>query len=195
MRIAVTIVSSVLLSSVGALPTNAGENERAASPQDIEFFEKKVRPVLAARCYSCHSGKAKKLQGGLKVDSFKALLSGGDSGAAIVPGKPAESLLIAAIQFDSDADFQMPPKGKLPDREIAALTEWVLRGAPFPGGTNSAPSQEDAIDFEEARQFWSFVPAEHQALPAIQQSDWPRQRIDHFILAAIEREGLSPSPI
>ena len=194
MRAAVAILYSSLVLCGGALAASADDGQHAVSPRDIEFFEKKVRPVFAARCYSCHSRKAETVQGGLKVDSLGALLAGGDSGPAIVPGKPEESLLIAVIRFDSNADFQMPPKGKLPDREIAALAEWVRRGAPFPGATDRSPRQKDTIDFAQGRRFWSFAPVEQHSLPAIVQSGWPRQKIDHFVLAAMERADLSPSP-
>ncbi|MFP6762951.1 MAG: DUF1549 domain-containing protein, partial [Planctomycetaceae bacterium] len=172
----------------------AFEDAPSADPAGLEFFEKKVRPILVSRCYACHSGRAKTVQGGLRVDSRKALLTGGDSGAAIVAGKPAESLLIAAIQFAAAADFQMPPKGKLPAREIAALTEWVRQGAPFPGSTETEGAAQVSIDFEQARRFWAFVPARQQPLPDTQQSRWPRHRIDHFILAAMRPAGLNPSP-
>jgi hypothetical protein len=191
MRIAVTISYSVLL--LVACTTACAEDTKPPSPQDIEFFEKKVRPVLAARCYSCHSNRSKTVKGSLKVDSRGALIAGGDSGSAIVPGKPQESLLIAAIQFAKNADFQMPPKGKLPEHEIAALTEWVRRGAPFPGGTASTPQGERKIDFAKARKFWSFVPVEEKPLPQTKQTDWAKERIDHFVLAAMEANGLSPS--
>ena len=169
------------------------DQPNSPSAADIEFFEKKVRPVLAARCYSCHSNRSKIVQASLKVDSREALLSGGDTGPAIVPGKPGESLLIAAIQFKADADYQMPPKGKLPDHEIRALSEWVRRGAPFPGGNGNTPQGERTIDFAEARKFWSFVPLEAQPLPQTGQADWPKQRMDHFVLAAMEAKGLRPS--
>jgi mono/diheme cytochrome c family protein len=189
-----TTVTILLFLCVGALSiTSADDKEQSPSPQDIEFFEKKVRPVLVARCYSCHSNKAKAVKGSLKVDSRAALLSGGDSGPAIVPGKQNESLLIEAIQFDSNANFQMPPKGKLPDHEIAALTEWVRRGAPFPGGAAVAERNKNKIDFEQARRFWSFVPVENKKLPTTKQSKWSRQRIDHFVLAGMEGQGLKPS--
>ena len=172
----------------------ADEGQPTAAPADIEFFEKKIRPLLAAKCYSCHSRRAKKLQGSLQVDSHAALLAGGDSGPAIVPGKPEQSLLIAAVQYAPDAQFEMPPQGKLADHEIAALTEWVRRGAPFPGGAALPAESPGKIDFTEARQFWSFVPVQKQSLPDLEQADWPRQRIDHFVLAAMERQGLRPSP-
>ncbi|MFP6621536.1 MAG: PSD1 and planctomycete cytochrome C domain-containing protein [Pirellulaceae bacterium] len=191
MRTTVTISFSVLL--LVTCTSACAEDTNSPSPQDIEFFEKKIRPVLAARCYSCHSNRSKTVKGSLKVDSRGALIAGGDSGSAIVPGKPQESLLIAAIQFKENADVQMPPKGKLPAHEIDALTEWVRRGAPFPGGTASTPPAERKIDFAEARKFWSFVPVEQKPLPKTKQADWAKQRIDHFVLAAMEANGLSPS--
>ncbi len=164
-----------------------------ATAQDIEYFEKKIRPLLVKRCYSCHSSDAKTVHGGLKVDSAQALFAGGDSGISIVPGKPKESLLIASISYDSDADYQMPPKGKLPDNEISELTEWVRRGAPFPHD-ESVAEMSKSIDMNSAKKFWSFQPVKEQALPKTVQSTWPRQRIDHFVLAAMEQQGLTPSP-
>src|SRR5437899_2642015 len=95
-----------------------------AEDSAIEFFEKKIRPVLAEHCYECHSAKAKKLGGRLLLDSRDGVRKGGDSGAAIEPGKPEESLLIAAVRYAGDA-VKMPPKGKLPATAIADLEEWV----------------------------------------------------------------------
>ncbi|QDT35000.1 Planctomycete cytochrome C [Thalassoglobus polymorphus] len=187
----------ILLSLVVLLgrATSAEEKKAlpAASPQDIEYFEKKIRPILAEHCYSCHSSSAKTVHGGLKVDSAQALYAGGDSGASILPGKPEESLLIAAILYDSDADYQMPPKGKLPESEIAELTEWVRRGAPFPDD-GSVETAKQEINMEEARKFWSFQPVHEQPLPTTSTSSWPQKRLDHFVLSAMEKQGLSPSP-
>ena len=193
MRPVITILTFAVVLNVGVLLATAEDQNKSTSPEDIEFFEKKIRPILAARCYSCHSSRSKTVQGSLKVDSHSALLTGGDSGAVIVPGKPAESLLIAAIQFDPNADFQMPPKGKLPKREIDALTEWVRRGAVFPGPTTSAPSKNKKIDFAKARQFWSFRPAKQMPLPKTTQTGWAKQRIDHFVLSSMEQKQLKPS--
>ena len=184
---------SVLLAVSVLCITASADEPNAPAPEDIEFFEKKVRPVLAARCYACHSNRAKAIKAGLKVDSREALLTGGDTGPAIVPGKPAESLLIAAIQFKASGDYQMPPKGKLPDHEIRALTEWVRRGAPFPGGAATTSAKERKIDFAKARKWWSFVPLDEQPLPKTEKTDWAKQRLDHFVLAAMEAKGLSPS--
>jgi hypothetical protein len=96
-----------------------------ALADDAAFFEKSVRPVLVEKCLSCHS--AAKAKSGLRLDIREMLLKGGEGGAAIVPGKPTESRLIAAVK--QSGDLKMPPAGKLPEREIAALEEWVRRGA------------------------------------------------------------------
>lgn len=95
---------------------------RAAREQ---FFEKSVRPLLAENCYSCHS--AKKQKGGLRLDSLEAILKGGESGPALVPGKPGESLLVEAINYDG---LEMPPTGKLPPEKVAVLSRWVFLGIP-----------------------------------------------------------------
>jgi hypothetical protein len=159
---------------------------------DYEFFEKKVRPVLFRRCYTCHSTKAKKVRGGLLLDSRAALLRGGDSGPAAVAGQPDKSLLLKAISY-RDERLQMPPKGKLPPREIALLTEWVRRGLPFP---DSAPTlaARKSIDLAAGRRFWSFQPLKTQPLPATRDGTWAAQCIDAFVLAELERHGLAPSP-
>lgn len=170
------------------------ENSRKFTADDIEYFERKVRPLLAKHCYSCHSNDAKTVHGGLKLDSAHSLLKGGDSGPAIVAGKPNDSLLIQSIHYGEDAYYQMPPKGKISDAEIAELSAWVKRGAPFPADTASSAMADEKIDFEKAKQFWSFRDVEKQPLPVTTKQDWQRQRIDHFILAAMEKQKLSPSP-
>src|SRR6188474_3024705 len=104
-----------------AVPMVLAASAAGADATAFEFFEKRVRPVLAERCYECHGEKKQK--GGLRLDSAAAVLKGGDSGAALVPGKPEESRLVKGISW-SDPDFQMPPKNKLSDSEIAILTEW-----------------------------------------------------------------------
>ena len=95
----------------------------------LAFFEKEVRPVLVSRCHECHSNTKQK--GGLRVDHIGYLKSGGDTGPALVPGKPEESALIEAVHYANE-DFQMPPKKKLPDAEIAILEKWIKMGAPWP---------------------------------------------------------------
>src|SRR5262249_46456228 len=122
---------SVLLVLLAGLPVLRAADPPAA---DVEFFEKKIRPVLAEHCYKCHSAAVKKPKGGLLVDSRATLLKGGDNGPAVVPGDAAKSLLLKAVSY-KDTDLQMPPKGKLPDAVLADMAAWVGRGAPWPGDT------------------------------------------------------------
>ncbi len=104
---------------------------RADEPVNEEFFERKVRPILADRCLECH-GKDKQ-KGGLRLDARESMLKGGDNGPAVAPGDAGKSLLVQFIRYGSD--IKMPPKGKLPDEEIAVLTKWVAGGAPWPAAT------------------------------------------------------------
>ncbi len=121
----------------------------------MAFFEQRVRPLLIARCYQCHS-EEKKVNGGLRLDSRRGLIEGGDSGPAVTPGKPEESLLLKAVRY-ADADLQMPPDGKLPAAELAVLEEWVRSGAPDPR-TDSAGSEKQDADHAAARAHWAYQP-------------------------------------
>lgn len=159
-------------------------------PEDRAFFEKSIRPILVERCQNCHATKTK-TRGGLLLDSGPALLRGGDSGPAVVPGQPEKSLLLRALRYD-DETLRMPPAGKLPAREIALLTEWVKRGAPFPG-PEAAPRAR-GIDLAAGRKFWSFQPLKTFPTPEVRHPAWPRRRIDRFLLATMEKRGLTPSP-
>ncbi|MBC8350844.1 MAG: PSD1 domain-containing protein [Planctomycetes bacterium] len=164
-----------------------------AGPEETEFFETKIRPLLVERCYSCHSAKAKKLQAGLHLDRRDAILEGGDSGPAIVPGKAAESLLIKAIRYQ---EYEMPPDRKLADVEIGLLTKWVEMGAPWPNTEPpGAVSPEKGYDWEYFRQkHWSFIPVKMPDRPSVQRAQWPRNDIDHFVLARLEAKQLAPNP-
>ncbi|HEX5272134.1 MAG TPA: DUF1553 domain-containing protein [Gemmataceae bacterium] len=166
----------------------------ADAPADRDFFERKVRPLLAERCFSCHSTAAKKRKGGLVLDSRAAVLRGGDSGPAAVPGEPDRSRLVEAVRY-GNADLQMPPKGKLSDTEVAVLEAWVRRGLPFPdGGAASGGRQPPVPRIEEGRKWWAFRPARKVAPPAVRDQSWPRRGIDSFILSGLEKGGLTPSP-
>jgi hypothetical protein len=157
--------------------------------EEVHFFEKSIRPLLHKRCFACHSQEKKK-RGGLLLDSRSALLEGGDSGSAVVPGQPAKSLLVHVVRHDH-ATIQMPPEGKLADHEISLLEEWIKRGVVFPGPANIAT--RSTIDLEAGRRFWSFQPLAINAIPNIRDTSWPRGRLDGFLHAAMERHGLSPS--
>lgn len=165
-----------------------GEQSQAA---EYEHFERKIRPLLSEHCFECHSDQAKTLHGGLRLDSADGVAVGGDSGSLLVAGKPEESLFINAILYE---EMEMPPKGRLAEADIAELTEWVRRGAHFPPAADQVPRTSNGIDFEAGRQFWSFQPVHTQPLPEVADANWPRTRVDSFVLAAMEREGLTPAP-
>jgi hypothetical protein len=163
---------------------------RAETPAaDSDFFEKKIRPVLVEHCYKCHgNGKAK---GGLSLASRDALLKGGDSGPALVPGDAAKSLLLQAVRHEGET--HMPPKGKLPAGVLADLSEWVRRGAVWPAATNGDTLRTSGTTFGAAeRAFWSFQPITDPKPPAVQNQAWPRQALDRFVLAKLEARGLHP---
>lgn len=181
-----------------AIPSTAAI---AAAPEfsaaEIEHFEKQIRPLLHRHCYECHSGESKTLHASLRVDRRESLAAGGDSGPALLPGKPEESLLIQVLRYDGD--IQMPPQGKLSKAEIRLLTEWVRDGAPFPASAADAGSGPRQVDIEQGRKFWSFQPLQTGDLPPLKSHDgglaeWPRSRMDHFVLAKLQEQGLRPSP-
>jgi hypothetical protein len=172
-------------------PPAAGAAEAAITPEQEAFFEAKIRPVLVMRCGKCHSSTAEKLRGGLHLDSREGLRRGGDTGPAIVPGQPDESLLIRAIRYRDD-ELQMPPKGKLPDAVVADFEAWVKMGAPDPRDAPAVATARPSADLGKARAFWSFRPPKKSSPPAVTRSDWPRDEIDRFLLAAIKSRGLAP---
>jgi hypothetical protein len=167
----------------------------AQTPSDpgIDFFEKKIRPILVEHCYECHSTAAKKDKGKLLVDSKAGLIKGGESGPAIVPGKPNESWLIKGVRY-SDPEFQMPPKGKLPAEVIADLEKWIAMGAPDPRGGAAVQITKYGPSVEEGRKFWAFRPPKRHPVPAVKDKAWARGTIDQFLLAKLEGAGLAPAP-
>ncbi|MHB1423294.1 MAG: PSD1 and planctomycete cytochrome C domain-containing protein [Gemmataceae bacterium] len=165
---------------------------RAESPsqRDLEFFEKQIRPVLVEHCFKCHgNGKTK---GGLSLTSRESLLKGGATGPAIMSGDATKSLLIQAVRYEGET--QMPPKGKLPERAIADLTDWVKRGAPWPAaaaGGDTIRSGGATISAAE-RAFWAFQPIADPPLPIVRNEGWVRESLDRFVLAKLEERGLHP---
>ncbi len=160
-----------------------------ADPAAVQFFEEHVRPVLATNCYSCHGADAQ--QGGLRVDSRAALLTGGKGGPAITPGAPDKSLLLTAVH--QTGPVKMPLGGKLKPAEIDALDAWVKMGAPWPLAAANAEPGGYALSPAQKR-FWSFQPVMRPKLPAVKNAAWARTPIDRFVLAKLEARGLGPAP-
>ncbi len=165
-----------------------------ATSEQIEFFEKHIRPVLVDHCYECHSAGAKKIKGGLLLDSRSGVRTGGDTGAVITPGDPEASMLIQAVRH-VDEDSAMPPKEKLSSAVIADLEQWVRQGAPDPRSddTLAAVQKKSSIDWTKARDWWSFRPLHAPTVPPVKDSAWPTSNIDRFVLAKIESAGLHPA--
>ena len=187
--------------TAGGVPVKA-----VFAPADIEFFERKVRPVLAEQCYACHSTSAQKMMGGLALDSRDALLKGGKSGAIIVPGHPESSRLLDAVRY-AKPDLQMPPKSKLSALVIADLSEWIARGAAWPGeGKEEKERRRKGEEEKKAagaaqtvmemrkRQHWAFQPVKQSPPPTVKAKSGVLNPIDRFVLAKLEAKGLKPAP-
>jgi len=166
--------------------------QAAEDASGIDFFEKKIRPVLVDSCYQCHSAQSEKVKGGLKLDTRGDVLRGGDSGPALVPGDPEKSLLIKAVRY-ADEDLQMPPKDKkLSAEQIADLEAWVKMGAPDPR-TNITVAATSIVT-DQAKKHWAYQPVRSPAPPAVKNTKWLQSPLDNFILARLESQRLKPSP-
>ena len=166
----------------------------AASDADIEYFETDVRPLLAERCFKCHG--AEKQKGELRLDHISYILEGGEQGPALVAGNLAESILVEAIEW-SDPDFQMPPKKKLSEAEIATLTRWVDMGAPWPEESVPTGSSTSKGDFDLAGRkasHWAWQAITDPAVPTVSKEAWNRNPIDAFVLDSLNKAELSPAP-
>ncbi len=186
------IVSGLLglLCSAPLLPAAAA----TFPPEQIEFFETKIRPVLVTQCYDCHSAQAKKLKADLRLDSLEGILKGGGSGPAMVVGDPAGSLLYQAMKYH-DPDTAMPPRAKLDEGIIADFEQWVKMGAPWPAEETPGAMEEVTWNWDQLRQnHWAFQPMARPAPPSVRNTGWPRGPVDAFILAGLEAAGLSPAP-
>ncbi len=172
------------------------------SAEQVEFFEKKVRPLLVENCFGCHGPNNSPPQGNFRIDSRAALLKGGDRGTALNSAKPLESSVLAAVSY-TDPHFQMPPKGRLTEEQIGTLTEWYKMGAPFPAkpatrgtgkSTVAASTGRPAFDIKARMKHWAWQPIQNPAVPAVKQKAWCRTPIDAFVLAKLEAKGLKPAP-
>ncbi len=162
-----------------------------ADPKALEFFEKRVRPVLAEQCYSCHS--AANVKGGLRLDSRAAMVKGGASGPVLAPGAPEKSRLLDVLSHIGAV--RMPPQGKLKPQQIADLTEWVRLGALWPevkveaGGAKGGPA-----DWARRSAHWAFQPVRAPAVPRVKNTAWVKNPVDAFVLARLEARGMAPAP-
>ncbi len=163
----------------------------AATPEQIEFFEKNIRPVLAEQCYACHSAKTTALAE-LRLDTRESVLKGGSRGPALTPGDPDASLILTALSYKK-LDLQMPPTGKLAEEQIADFRRWIEMGAPDPRDEAPAPvTQTTGYDFEKERKFWAFRPVTQPAVPAAEgETVGP---VDAFLAAKLAAAGLEPAP-
>ena len=183
MRFAAVLVGSLCV----LMPRAVAQAPAQPSAADVEFFETRVRPVLAVNCYGCH-GPDKQVNS-LRVDSREALVRGGKRGSALVAGKPGESLLIQAVRH---MGLQMPLGGRLKDSEIAALEEWVRRGAPWPASVVTQDAGDGRYE-RLVREHWAFQPVEKPALPEVAAARWSSHATDRFIHRALDEAGLSPA--
>lgn len=172
------------------IPVTAGQ-----ASQETDFFENKIRPLLEEHCLQCHATKTK-VRGGLLLDSAEGWQKGGDTGPALIPGDPAQSLLIQAVRY-GNPDLQMPPDGKLPEEAIQLLEDWVKSGAIDPRKPSANPGAHaplKGMSLEEGLQFWSFRPIQRPTLPEVRRLQERLQSpIDAFILSRLEQEGLEPA--
>ena len=171
-----------------------GTHFASANDAGIEFFEKKIRPVLVEHCQQCHATDSKKLGGGLLLDHRDGILAGGDSGKVIAAGKPEESLLIKAIRYDDDS-LKMPPTGKLPPAVIADFESWVKLGAPDPRDKPTPPKGGDswAATMRQRADWWSLKPVQNPPVPQPQDPTWSANPIDRFLQARLEAAKLTPA--
>jgi hypothetical protein len=181
---------SVLLTLVIALLALSARAENPPTREQLDYFEKHIRPVLVERCYKCHSGEAATLQGGLRLDSAAAMRRGGDSGPLFEPGKPDDSLLLASLRYET---YEMPPDGKLSAVVVEHFVRWIEMGAPDPRHEKPAAEMPEPVAVD-ASAHWAFRPPVLVDPPSVQADQWPRTDIDRFVLARLEQNGLTPSP-
>jgi len=191
----------LLLLAAEDVEAQGSADAKAIVNEQARFFEREIRPILAQNCLKCHG--AKRQRGGLRLDSRDAALAGGDSGPAVVPGKPGESLLVEAVRYES---LEMPPSGRLSQREIAVLTKWVEQGAAWPEVGDRAPAsaargdraarsagEKPTFDTEE-RGWWAFQPVQEPPLRIAPDDHWSQNPIDRFIWSGLQEAGLTPAP-
>ena len=168
----------------------------AAEAEATALFEKEIRPLLERQCFQCHSHKADKIKGGLVLDIREAILKGGDTGPAVVPGRPEKSLLLLAVKNAAGLESNMPPKSKLDPAQIAAIEKWISLGASMPESPApvvQGPRRRTGGISAEDKQWWAYQPIRKPSVPQPRDTAWARNDVDRFILARLEGEGLAPA--
>ncbi|MHC4878826.1 MAG: PSD1 and planctomycete cytochrome C domain-containing protein [Planctomycetota bacterium] len=184
------IVASLLVATSVSTAEEA-ESTPKFDEEAVAFFQKKVKPLLEARCYECHAGSSKRLEGGLRLDARPLVMKGGDSGPAAVSGKPDESLLIESVNYES---FEMPPKGRMPEGEIAIFRKWIELGLPWSDDGLNVEIEDEEFPLEaRKREHWAWKQITAHKGPAVKDQNWPVDNLDRFILAKLEEKGLQPN--
>lgn len=176
------MLSLFLLCSVGSLRAQDESGEAAEA-----HFETEIRPILVSKCIQCHGEK--KQEGGLRLDTLEGILAGGESGAALEKGRPAASLLIEALKYES---VEMPPSGQLSDKVIRQFETWVAGGAVWPESMELR--EQTGVISAEDRQWWAFQPLAETRPPTIEADQWSANEIDRFVLHKLKEQGMEPAP-
>lgn len=180
------VVSALILPSAWAVESNP-------TAAQLDFYEKKVRPILVDSCYSCHSADTKPA-GGLRVDDLNGLLTGGNTGPAVVPGNPEKSLLLRRVRHE-DPKRKMPKEGDaLTSAQIADLELWIKEGAAWPALRLPASLTKTPEHYAKLKAtHWAWQPLTNPPVPVVKKSSWPKSDVDRFVLARLEKEKLRPA--
>lgn len=181
------IVALMLLCVAIPIFATAADDSKP-SPEQVEFFEMKIRPILASNCFRCHGAEKQKVE--LRLDSRDAMLEGGETGPAIVPGEADSSILMAAIEYSGDTQIPMPPKEKLKEGEIKDIREWIDMGAPWPESTVAKKKPAPGPSKADARNHWPFRRVVDPALSEVHNANASKTAIDRFIPTKVEPRGL-----
>jgi len=196
LRLPLLLASFILLGLLRwSIIANAQEPaEESFTQEQLDFFENRIRPILVEHCYECHSEDSKSIQAKLRLDGREFAIQGGDSGAALVPSKPHESLLIAAVSWKG---IEMPPDRKLKDEQITDLVRWVEMGVPWPGDLSAGNSNNKSSEYDWSKwrsEHWAFQPISTPEPPSLDDTSWCKSPIDYFVLSELVANGLQPSP-
>ncbi|MCG6158133.1 PSD1 and planctomycete cytochrome C domain-containing protein [Rubinisphaera margarita] len=177
-----------------AMEPAVAEGTKTPSPEELKFFESRIRPVLVKHCYDCHSLETETAEGGLRVDDRAAIRAGGGRGPAVIPNRPDASVLLTAMSH-ADSDLKMPPReDRLSDDVLHDFRTWITMGAPDPREPESESSPPAELVWSKAARHWSYQPLIRANVPDVEDADWPRDPIDHFIGRAQLEQDLTPSP-